>query len=94
MYIDLECGFGKDVYIFAIVQNGNNPLFALGLGEHMSQKIQPKMKPKWDAAILCGAGLWGLLSCTMLAFGLWEYWLIGALFVLGGLGWLRERCVS
>ena len=64
----------------------------LGWGILCLRKLQPTMDLKWDVILLCGMGFWGLLTFFMLGLGVWNHWLMGGLFLGGGLGWMKSRC--
>ena len=65
----------------------------LGWGILGAKKIQPTMELHWDLVLICGMGIWGLLTFGVLALGWWSSWIVGLLLVLGGAGWIKGRCV-
>ena len=91
--LGLSVVFGSISTLYLVLGLCVSIFFILGWGLLCIRKLQPTMDLKWDVVLVCGMGFWGLLTFGMLALGWWNFWIVGALLLLGGTGDTRSMAV-
>ena len=91
--LGLHVVLGHSSTLWPILGLSVSVFFILGWGILCAKKLEPTMELTWDVVLLCGMGVWGLLTFGMLSLEWWNPWVVGVLLLLGGAGWIQGRCI-